>query len=107
MSSAAIVLKPSNVNNVDRLTFTLTDNGSAWDLTGSTVTLTTLDPSGTSASHAMTVSDAAGGVVYYDMTWTSAGRWKMTVKVTDASGNPHIYPYPITIVIADQPTTGT
>lgn len=78
-------------------------NGSAWDLTPATVTIYLQAPDGTEQGYVATVSDATGGIAYYDVAKTiftagGAGVWKRKWKVVDGTITQVSVPIPFKLI---------
>ena len=104
--SGAIYLGRAAVGDTTRIEFTITKDGSPWDLTTAAVQLTLLGP-GRSPNHQvpMTISDPTAGVAYYDTLTTdlsAPGPWRLGVKVTDGAVV-ETYPYDITLTVTAEP----
>jgi len=94
-----------NIGNVDRLEVTAKKDGAAWNLTGGSVSLTFLSPSGQTFSRDCVAGVAASGLFYYDTLttdFTEVGLWMVAVTATDGS-IVKTYPYDITMELVSQP----
>jgi hypothetical protein len=93
-----------NVGDTDRIEFTVTKDGAAWDLSSAVVTLTFEKPD-RSTQFTRTMTADAAGVAYYD---TAAGDvdvvgwWTLTVKVVDGAVVKR-YPHAIGFEAVDEP----
>lgn len=68
-----------------RFMATVTRNGSVWDLTGATVTLSFKRPDGTSTSRSASLLSAANGQVNYDsatVDLNQAGTWTRSWSIS-------------------------
>ena len=86
-----------------RFMATLTRNGSVWDLTGATVTLSFKRPDATTTSKSASLLSAAAGQVNYDSETTlfdQAGTWTRSWTITLASITYKTVPIQFTVVSA-------
>lgn len=60
----AVEVAPTTGSTI-RLEAVITRDGEVWDLTGATVTLYLIDPSGNKSSHSATIDSATDGEVHY------------------------------------------
>lgn len=112
---ADIDLGQFNKGNTDRIQFTITKDGVAWNLSNAVVTATFKGPDRvpgppTTFTVNMTKNtDGSDGVYYYQTLTTDltvAGWWTMGVQVTDNSASPPIikkWPYQIGLKVNDEP----
>lgn len=71
-----------------RFTLNATKDGATWDLTGATVTLVLVDPSGNEINCSATLSAPTSGVAYYDTSTTDldeVGTWQRVWKIVQSS----------------------